>query len=188
VTTYRTPKKIEVFLSAIIHDRKGNVVARLPRVHTECLIAAFLKLLKVQVSQAAETIKDTGGVDRSPASNVMNLQTNATAGETTWGLVVGTGTNPVTMTDNKLQTQVTASVAYGTVGFSLNAPDASTFVFAITRQFSNNTGATLSIREVGWYFRGGSGLWIFCADRTLYSVDVPAGLAVTFTYDITITL
>lgn len=106
----------------------------------------------------------------------------AGAGTTTYGIVVGTGTNAVTLADYKLQTQVTTNVVHGANVITLNAPDADHYEIIHSRSFTNNTGSTLLIREVGLYFYAQNLPAYFCFDRTLYSVDVLNGLATTLTY------
>jgi len=175
-----------VKIRAELRDPSGRLIRAYPWVPANSLIAAFLKLLKVQMSTANETIKDTAGVDHSIAQNAANFSCNAPAPDTTFGMVIGTGTNPVTMTDYKLQTQVTTNITHTVQSFALDAPNASTYVLDLIRSFTNNTGATLGIREVALYCKGLT--YVHCVDRTLYSVDVPAGLAVTFTYRFIVSL
>jgi len=181
----RPKPMIKVTIQAGVYKKK-KLVKLYPEIPANSLICAFLKLLKVQISTAAETIKDVANADHSISQNAANFQSTGTAGDQDNGVVVGSGTTTPTMTDYKLQTQLKTNVAYGAVGFALESPDAATYALAIARSFTNNTGATLGIREVGLYSKGLT--YIHCTDRTLYSVDVPAGLSVTFTYRIYIML
>jgi hypothetical protein len=92
------------------------------------------------------------------------------------------------MTDNKLETPLSTNVAHSAVSFAVENPDASTWRLAISRVFTNNTGATIAIRECALYCYAVSAAWIVCLDHTLYSVDVPNGVAVTLTYRLTVSL
>jgi len=164
------------------------MIKRFPWRPAQSLLKQFIQLLAAQMSQVNQTIKDTSGTDRTGANAAVNLQANAPAGTTTFGMLIGTGTNPVTMADYKLQTQVTAGIGHAAVQFAVETPDADTWRVAISRIFTNNSGGTLSIKEVALYGYFTTSLYTVCMDRTLYSVNVPNGVAVTLTYRITVTL
>jgi hypothetical protein len=178
------PKIPKILIRAIITDKKGNVIKTLPRKQARSLIKAFIYLLKIQMSQVQETIKDTTGIDRPTQSNSLNLAANSNT--SSFGIVIGSGTTPPTITDNKLQTQLTTNVTHSLMAFALDTPNPNTITLDLIRTFSNLTGSTLNIREVGLYLQGVS--YYFCADRTLYSVDVPAGNNITITYRFIVTV
>jgi len=182
------PFKVYTTIQAELRDaRTGRIRRRLKPVPANSLLVAFIKFLKIAMAQAGETVKDITATDRAAIANALNLACNAALADTALGIVIGTGTNAVTMTDYQLKTQVTTNITHNAVTFAVENPSASTWRIAIARGFINNTGTTLNIREVGLYFRDGPGNR-YCADRTLYSVDVPNGQTVTLTYRITITL
>lgn len=183
-----THSKIKVEIRAELRTPQGKLIKRYPWRRANSLIKQFIQLLACQVTQTNQTIKDTGNTDRNVPVTTLNLGCTPVAGATTNGILIGTGTTPVTMADYKLETQVTASITHPVQSYAVENPDASTWRLAISRVLTNNTGSTLSIKEVALYIMGGSTPWFFCADRTLYSVDVPNSVGVTFTYRITITL
>jgi len=182
------PFKIKAELRAELRDAEGNVIRRLPWRPANSLLKQFIQLLTIMFQQAAITVTRTTGVGQSigPAATV--LRVNGAAGATNNGIVIGTGTNPVTMTDYNLQAQASANIDHGITTFAVENPDANTWRVAISRIFTNNTGATLGIREVGLFSHTDPACNTFLIERTLYSVDVPNGVAVTLTYRITVTL
>jgi len=179
------PFKARAEIRAELKDPQGNVIRRMPWRPARSLLKQFIQLLAAQMSQVNQTIKDTSGTDRTGAQASQNLQANAPAGTTTFGMLIGTGTNPVTMADYKLQTQVTAGIGHAAVQFAVENPDEKTWRVAISRIFTNNTAATLAIKEVALYAYFTSSMYTVCLDRSLYSVNVPVGVAVTLTYRIT---
>jgi hypothetical protein len=188
MSAYHTPKNFQLTIQAELTLPDGTTKKSFPERQANSLIQAFIKLLKVFMSTQAETIKAYDGSDISVQSTQNFWDVLGAAAATNKGIVIGSGTTPVAITDYKIESQITTNVLHGAVGFTLESPDASTYVLAISRSFTNNTGSTLSITEVAlysWIAPSSKGL---CHDRTLYSVDVPAGLAVTFTYRIYITL
>ena len=179
--------KIKTEIRAILTDpRSGKVIRRFPWKPANSLLKQFIQMLAVQISQTTQTLKDTGGVDRAVGISGANLKVTA-ALVATWGTVIGTGTTAVTMTDHKLETQVSANIAHAAPSFAVENPNASTWRLAISRGFTNNTGATLSVKEAGLYAQDG-GAYIYCLDRTLYAVDVSNGITLTLTYRITVSL
>jgi len=177
---------LKIELGAEIRDRHGNLVRQVPFRECHSLLKAFIQMLGSQFSQIAKTIKDTGGTNRSVPAHATNFLATAT-NQTTYGMVIGTGETPVTMTDYKIETQLTTNITHETVTFAVENPDSSTWRLAINRGFVNNTGAEVNIKEVALYVFHQTA-WIFCLDRTLYSVAVQTGETVTLTYRITITL
>lgn len=180
--------KIKVEMQAEIYRKDGTLRKRYPFRRINSLIKQFILLLMVQAGVTAQTIKNTAGGDVSVATGASAFRCNAPSGTTTYGPVIGTGTNAVTMTDYALQTQVTTNIAHALPSFLAENPDASTWRLAITRVFTNNKGVTLDITEVGLYVLGGAGASTHCIDRTLYSVSVPNGENLSLTYRITVTL
>jgi hypothetical protein len=112
------------------------------------------------------------------------LQMNAGSTVTTFGIVIGNQVGPtaVALTDTKLQAQVTANITHGAMVFSLNAPDGTHYQLIASRMFTNATGSTLAITEVGIYVKNPATGYFFCVDRTLMTINVANGAAVTLTY------
>jgi hypothetical protein len=182
------PSNIKIEIRAQL-SRNQKIYKTLPYKHANSLLKQFIQICMVQFSQLNQTITDVTNTARDTSINNQNLAMNAGNNVTTFGIVIGTGTDAVTMTDYKLQTKVTTNIYHAIVTFATENPDANTWRAAITRIFTNNTGTTLQIREVGLYAYLYAGLpYPTCVDRTLYSVDVPNGISVTLTYRITVSL
>jgi len=173
-------------ISATIYADRRKIIQLLPTIYANSLIAAFLKILKTQMSVTSEYITATDGTSKNTAQHLTAFQCNAASGETTKGILIGTGTANPSMSDYSLQTPAINNIQHGAMGFTLNAPTPSVYQLILSRSFTNNTGAQLSIREVGLVVMHSSGL--FLADRSLYSVDLQNGLSVTFTYTLSVTL
>ena len=80
--------------------------------------------------------------------------TSASTGNANLGIVVGTGSNPVTIGDYRLQTKINSGVAagelqYGTVSYGAPSSDATKTTFRTTRVFTNNSGGAVLITEIG---------------------------------------
>jgi hypothetical protein len=180
--------KIKIQVRAIVHTKDGRIFKKYPWKNANSLIKAFIQILMVHMSQANQTIKDTSGVNKSVGTSLSNFAATAGANVTTYGILIGSGTTPVTMEDYKLEAQIITNVAHGAQAVALENPNASTWRILLTRVFTNNTGGILGVKEVGFNALAiGPGNY-FCCERTLYSVDVPDGYPITFQYRITISL
>lgn len=182
------PSKFKIEIRAELRDSlTGRLLKRFPWVKANSLLKQFIQMVAVQLSQANITVTDVDNVDRSVAKHAAQLGVDGAALAVDKGILIGTGTTAVAMTDYKVQTILTAGMTYGINTFAIENPDASTWRLAISRIFTNGTGASVGIREVVIY-AWDSQNYKFCIDRTLYSVDVPNGVAITMTYRISISL
>ncbi len=180
-------QSLKTELGAEIRDGKtGEILRIVPFRRCHSLLKAFIQLLYIQLAQTPATIKDTSGNDNNLGADDYNFRASVTT-ETTFGMVIGTGDTPVTMTDHKLETQVTTNWAHKVASFGVENPNSSTWRVFLARGFTNNTGAAVTIKEVGLYVLHTPNYGV-CIDRTLCSVTVQTGETLTLTYRITVTL
>jgi len=173
---------------ALVSSTRGRAMIRRRRLRARSLVKQFVELLSVDMGRASAAITDTGGVSRTISADQGILNAGAPSGTTSYGIVIGTGTNPVTMTDYKLQNQVTSNISHGVVTVAVENPSVNVWRIRISRVFVNNTGSVLEIKEVGLYVASGVPSYFFCADRSLYPFNISAGASRTLTYRITVTL
>lgn len=182
------PSKIKIQIRAELHGPAGRLIKRFPWKKANSLLCQFIQVLQIQASQVAINIKRTDGTTSANSISTAAFRLNAAAVNADWGMIIGTGTTAVTMTDFALETRVFTNIVFGIVSFAAENPDVATWRLAIARTFLNNTGASLGIREVGLASVDQPGTKYILVDRSLYSVDVPNGVTVTMTYRITISL
>lgn len=182
------PSNIKIEIGAELRDSQGKLIKRFPWKRANSLLKQFVQCLAMQMSQAGVTFKAVDGANHSYGPQASAFRTYVGVRATGSSILIGTGTTPVTMTDYKLETQVSANITHPADTVAVENPDSSTWRVSIARVFTNNTGASLGIREVAIYWDEVSGVANVCLDRTLYSVDVPNGVGVTLTYRITISL
>lgn len=180
-------QSLKTEIGAEIRNANGALIRKVPFRRCHSLLKQFIQLLYCQMSQTATTIKDTSGVEhsRNPESASFGA---AGAGGTSKGIVIGTGTTAVTMTDYQVETQLITNIAYAASSLAVENPDSATWRVAISRGFTNNTGAEVTVREVGLYVNQSAYPYYVCIDRTLYPVSFAAGETLTLTYRITISL
>ncbi|MBA7548010.1 hypothetical protein ES705_40454 [subsurface metagenome] len=120
----------------------------------------------------------------------------APAGDTTHGIVVGSGTDAESFEDFKLQTLITEGSTAGKLNYILSAVPTKAYaslVFTITqfRYMNNNSGGNVSVNEVALTACGGTygsqTKWITARDKLASTVTVPdtGQLKVTYTIQLT---
>jgi hypothetical protein len=77
-------------------------------------------------------------------------------GATSFGIVVGSGSNAVTFEDHKLQTQISHGTSSGQLSYQETVIenvwyDSGTFYCTLRRAFNNYSGGTVTVREIGLY-------------------------------------
>ncbi len=188
------PAKIESWLTLRLYDKSGKLLKR-RRMRSRSFVLAFLDILWAQMAQDSQSITDTGGTSRTIPTSVNNYGINANAGDATKGVVVGTGSTAVAISDNKLATQIAHGVGSGQLShsiYSTTAPQTSgtSRRFLLTRSFANASGGTITVNEVGVYVSAGDSGYEFCAIRDLVSPGqaVNDGQTLAVTYEIKITV
>jgi hypothetical protein len=170
------------------YNKSGILIPELTVEHeANTLVTAFWQNLCANFTNATVSVKDTGNAARgTPAGTPMVIKSNS--GVTTYGIVVGTGTNAVAATDYALQTLIAHGLGAGKLQYAAQGCDtnvttsgANTY-FTATRRLDNGSGGTITIQEVGIY--SWSGTYFFCLDRTLSEYAILNGNYAICTYKI----
>lgn len=171
-----------------IRNAKGKIVKKSkPRISKSFVIAYARWLYLKFVRPTTQTITDTTGNSRSK-DGYEPLTTTATSSTSTDGLVVGTGTNAVALADTALQTQIAhgtgaGQLSYGASVVNLPSSDSTSTSLIMTRVFSNGSGGTVTIREIGVYsLMPSSGTHRFCIIRDVVTIALANGDQLTLNY------
>lgn len=185
---------IELFVSVQVWDRDGNVVQSL-REPSRSLVKPFLAILLAQMIATAGsnpnlsgTHNDTGGTARTLhgaiGTNQLAYGAVGAVNDDTLGIVIGTGTTAVDITDTALATKIAEGTGSGQMthqaqtydgDITISDPDAT---FETNRDFNNNSGAQITVAETGVYClaQAAGSARKFCMVRDVpTSVDVPDG-------------
>ena len=174
---------LKVSISARLYDHQGNPVRQYKSKSADSFLAQFIEFLHLQMKQDVTTITTTTGSEVEIGTSLYSLRVNADAADNTYGLVIGSGTDPVTIDDEVLQTQITSDLTVSAHTFVLSYPAANTRRLAISRTFTNTSASPMAIEEVALYTIHVL-VDVYCLDRTLYSVSIPASSSITLTYRI----
>ena len=140
---------------------------------------------------AGPTIKDITGTNRSISFyGTTRWKCNGVAGENL-GPVVGSGTAAVSIDDYQLATQITHGTGIGQLSFgavTFNAPQTSgqSRYFEIVRQFTNSSGGTVTLNEIGLHMNNEPSSYYYLCLRDVLSssIEVADGKVLTVTYRI----
>jgi len=156
---------VKFYVKVVAKDRNGRVTG--VRYHDGSCIA-LAQLMQTNIFDTAETIKDTGGTNRSISVNQAC---------TSPYIVAGTGTSAA-FSDNALGSQSTGTSGYATV--TVNA--VSSNAFTVTANIVNGSGSTITYSEVGMTVVNSTYTFLIAHD-TFTGLPVSNGgtLAVTYT-------
>lgn len=150
-------------------------------------------------------INDVGGTARgislgnASGNYGMILGGQAPAGETTAGIVVGSSDTPVSIDDYKLVSQIAHGTGVGQLQYGATTTEdifktSNSWTFRIVRTFTNGSGATVTVKEIGLYVRLGMPTSphyytaMFSRDVLTTPINVPNGATLTVRYIITHTV
>lgn len=179
--------KLNVSISAKVYDKHGKLVRKYRPKAAHSFLAQFIEMLHAQMANAATSITQITGAEDSIAAGAYNFQLFYGASLLTGGMLIGSGDTPVDINDYALETKITADLTVSAHTYVLSYPTASSRRLAISRVFTNASIAPMAIEEVAIYVLG-STQNLFCIDRTLYSVAIPASSSLELTYRITVSV
>jgi len=116
----------------------------------------FLYLLYILMSGSSTTVTRTDGTSAGLSASSSHLSVAATYGTDTYGIVVGTSdlawSNDQYKLDNKITNGTgTGQLIYGATTVDNVAPMTNGYRIFVSRVFSNNSGASVTVKEVGLY-------------------------------------
>lgn len=195
------PGEVGAILEYAIKDKDGKILKRKVR-GSESFVKAFMQLLYVVMGQVPYQDPYTMlGVGGGPGVDVCEGSYNFTAGalvnDDSYGIVVGTDNTAPTVDDESMVTQCAHGTGvdefqYGPMGIDPPAAGAVLSQFTMTRDFTNGSGADITIYELGLYVKSGKGTGnqIFCTIRDVEAggILVANGLTLTVNYRIQATV
>ena len=148
--------KIEAFYTLEVKDKNGKTVSKVTK-PCKSFVLQFLQLLECQFYPSVNvTIKDTSNVGQSATDAQYNFNAEAGVTDVTKGIVVGTGTTPVTSNDYVMETLIAHGVgatqlSYGATSKVTTAVVGANVDFQLIRTFNNGSGSTINVTEIGLY-------------------------------------
>lgn len=171
---------IQLFVRFKVLRRDGSVKYDSGQRKANCFVLQFLQIICTYFKSGAVTIKDVTGTYRTVGGNPGAYSEfysilNAPAGDSSYGIVVGTGTAAEANDNYQLQSQCTHGTGtnqflHGSVGLTEPKVAAGNVDYVLERSFTNESGDTIIVNEVGVYIKmwdAGNTMRYFCILRDL---------------------
>lgn len=150
----------ELYHRIIIHDPEGNLVKDTGKVKSHSYVIQFLELVEALFKGENKTATDTAGAENRIIDFDTNMQlqgrADAPVNDTTYGIVVGTnaGASPEDNEDYALDSKIAdgagaGQLQYQAMIFFAPAVDGANVDFDMTRAFANESGGTITVKEIG---------------------------------------
>jgi len=205
------PGELGLILELTVKDKDGRVTDR-RTMRGKSFLRQFLELLFIQMSgtytygssypyhQPVMYVKDINGYLRPVAASIYYhgdiFDADAGVGSTGYGIVAGAGTTPPNIDDYNLESMIghgsgAGQMGYGAMTFGLPTSDPTTSHFTLTRDFSNSSGVTITVNEVGVRVKANAlkynqnwdtAYFLIIRDVISGGINVPNGQTLTVNY------
>lgn len=175
------------FRCIIEHRSSSGILLKRSSFIPNSVVQAYIALLTVQFSSSSLSIRDINNNNNTVYPSSDNLYIGAAINVDTFGIVVGSGTDSVTINDYKLQSKILQGVGAGLLQYSaMEFPsrysvDSTKAFTSFRRLFTNLSGSSITINELGVYTRSYANK-TYCIERTLYNSVLADEEALSVTY------
>ena len=218
--TLRLHNNLDIRLTVTVKDKDGKIIKQ-HKQRSHSFVSNFLALIAQAMLNQYNNVSNFYGY-KGAGGNVQFVSTDSTPGLTTienfmtmldsandssYGIVVGTGTSPPTPNDYTMENEIsngtgTGQLVYGSHSVSppggttssptLLTPSGNVTSFTVSRTFQNQSGASITVSEVGifikQYAQGGNIITVLITHDLLSSaITIPNGGVMAITYTISVT-
>jgi hypothetical protein len=204
--------KIGLYYEVILRDRNGKVVKRFKR-KSESWLRGFIGILRALMIQrygtavSAQNITDETGTARgypdiyAPSGYVTYYLPccNGDAGDISQGIVVGSSDTANDINTYALGSKISHGTGSGQLLYNpmtfedIVNPSGTILQFRLTRVFTNNSGADVTVKEMGLLAKGKDNTdnprsWLIARDVLTSPITIPDGYSLTLRYIVKITI
>jgi hypothetical protein len=186
--TISKKKIMDGYIEWELRDPKGRIVKR-GRQPVKSWVKQWIQILYLQFARTTYNVIDTGGTSRGISADTYPLLAlNAGSGGSTFGIVVGSSDTPVTRDDYKLGSQIahgsgTGQLMYGAMSHDTPTPYSTGYLIRSMRVFTNNSGADITVKEIGVYCNSFGYYNCLIRDVLTTPVTIPNGYSWTVRYN-----
>jgi len=177
------------YVEVEVRDRKGKLLRRI-RKRSDSFVRNFMIILYSGLKSI-----DISIVKQDGTTSIINhdemfylvLRADAGAGDTNKGILVGSGTKEFDVNDYSLESKIPhgtgpGQLSYGPVSIEGLFDDGAKLYFRIIRTFTNNSGSSITVAEVGLAVNGYGEYPLIARDLLPSPVSVPDGSTLTVRY------
>jgi len=188
------PDNIELYFNYSIHEN-NKIIKQSKEKRANSFLKQFIQALDNQFTRYYGSVLDTSNTSRTWASIV----TSAAITNDNFGIQVGTGSTAVTINDYKLETQIphgstSGKLQYGIMQYGIPAFTSTTGTLRFTRVFTNASGGTITVNEIGLCTRtyatvpAADKYFLIMRDILSPGVAILNGQSMTLNYNMTTTI
>ena len=193
------PHAPRIFIDIEVRDKDGKVTQKFRqpgRSFLWNLIGLLWQLFQGQNSVSLyQPSTITGSATCSSTCSVpvqgSSFSVEAPSGNTNYGIIIGSSNQSNSTSVCSLYSPITSGVQYGNTQvasqLTINSTQG-TISFTVTRQFTNNSGSSITVQEVGLAIQGNGCYPVLARDVLSSAVTVPNGGTLTVTYTIELTI
>lgn len=183
-----------------VRDAKGKLIER-KKGNSDSFVENFIQMLYGLMYGAASntqgSVTDTSGYPQSypnlTSTSQALMRVRASAGQHNIGIQVGSGTTPVSKTDYALESKIghgtgTGQLSYGECSIDAPYEEDGVLKLRIYRNFSNSSGGSITVNEIGIYVSTPAGDVMIARDVLTSPTTVPDGATLTVRYFIQISV
>jgi hypothetical protein len=196
-----TPKLPKAVIEFEVRDKDGKLIQK-GKFPAKSWVGNIIRLLNAlwgtwsNTTQLTKYCYSTPAVllDVTNAARALNLYADATdtlggsapAGNTSAGILVGTSDTPVSLAQYNLLGLIAHGTGAGQLSYGATNVDSlvtdATYYFRIIRTFSNNSGASITVREIGLFLKPTPQSFMFARDVPASAITIPNGSTLTLRY------
>ena len=182
---------VKAYLKIKVINEKGKCIYY-RRYRSRSFVANFINALYIDVSGQRITLVNTGGGTTSVPSGFAMSVTD-TSNDNSYGIQIGAGTTAPAITDFSLKQLIPNGTSAGQMQYGavtvmspvINTTNNTGYV-AITRAFTNNSGGSITVSEVGVVVNFSSNNFLIIHDLLPTPITVPNGSTLSIAYEIQI--
>jgi len=209
VAVKETGDNVEVFLHAYNYDARGHMIQRLIQ-RSDSFLPNFIGMLYSQLDAQYNGSGTSGSGPNTSNSDAAFIGqyiynatgagyylditwvfcTNDSSGDASYGIQVGTGTAANSTSTYALASQIANGTGSGQLSYGSHSYNWSTGVTStiVARSFSNGSGASITVSEVGLVWESNGNAFIMIRDVLSSSFTVANGASFVVQYTISITV
>jgi hypothetical protein len=187
----------KLWLKVEVHDRNKNKIRQLYQ-RSHSFINPFIYALRATYNDSNDSVNDVTNTARTfyvGGTSGPWIAANAASGDSSYGVVIGTGTTANSTTTVALASLIAngtgaGQMQYGASTVGSTSISGSTIYLPLSRTMTNNSGGTITVGEAGIYVRQGSPGYTFCFVRDVLATAQPVanGNSITINYQLQITV
>jgi hypothetical protein len=193
---------LKIVATIILRDKNGKVIKTINRV-CHSYVIGLVDMLRGYLSDSNPSLQDIENATQTfqityiaYAGFYSRFSAAANAGNDSFGIQVGTRSDAILITDYQLKTKilhgdVSNKLNYGACSVGTCATVGTTRSFTVARTFTNNSGANITVNEIGLiaacYNPTESAIYLMI-EHSLLTFTVTNGTSGTVTYTISATV